>query len=102
MSNIDGHINRWFIILRNSTEFGASALQPTVERFGITGKLIMLSLLQLTVKTPNTSVVCLRCDDVVLGNIANIIRECEAEINLTIYGKCLLLCQVAVRFVEAK
>ena len=53
---------------------------------------------QLIVNTSNTSIVGLRCVGVVLDNMGFIIRgnQSEADINLTIYGKYLILCQVAV------
>ena len=88
-SDAEGVINRWFLILRNSTEFGASADQGTVERLGITG-MFMPPSLQLIVNTNNTSVVGLRCVGVVRDNMGQITRESEADINLTIYGKCIL------------
>ena len=77
------------MILRNSTELGASGLQSTTTRFGITG-IFKQPLLQLIVNTSNTSIIGLRCVGVVLDNMANR-RESEAEIILTIYGKCLSL-----------
>ena len=89
-----GHINSWFVILRdNTTVFGATAVQGTAERFGITG-IFMSPMLQLIVNTSNTSIDGLRCVGVVLDNMGNIIRgdESEADINLTIYGKYLVLC----------
>ena len=89
-SSTEGAIYRWFVILRNSIEFGASAEQGTVERFGITG-IFMPPSLQLTVNTPNTSVVGLRCINVVRDNVGQIIRGSEADINLTLYGKYLVL-----------
>ena len=85
-SDTEDVINRWFLILRNSTEFGASADQGTVERFGITG-MFMPPSLQLIVNTTNTSVVGLRCVGIVRDNMGQITRESEADINLTIYGK---------------
>ena len=83
----EGYINSWFVILRNSIEFGAAAIHGTVERFGITG-IFMAPLLQMIVNTSNTSIVGLRCVGVVLDSMG-IIRgnESEADINLTIYGK---------------
>ena len=87
-SYTEGHINSWSVILRHSTVFGATAVQGTVERFGITG-IFMSPLLQLIVNTPNTSIVGLRCVGVVLDNMGFIIRgnQSEADVNLTIYGK---------------
>ena len=46
--------------------------------------------LQLIVNTPNTSVVGLRCVGVVFDNKGEIIRKMEADINITIYGMCLI------------
>ena len=91
-SSTKGVINSWSVILRHSTVFGATALQGTVERFGITG-IFMSPLLQLIVNTSYTSIVGLRCVGIVLVSMANIIRgnESEANINLTIYGKYLFL-----------
>ena len=85
-SYTEGSIYSWSVILKNSVEFGASALQETVERFGITG-IFMSPLLQLIVNTSNTSIVGLRCVGVVLDDMANVIRGSEREVNLTIYGK---------------
>ena len=83
----EGAINSWFVILRNSIQFGTGALQGTVERFGITG-IYMSPSLQLTVNTTNTSIVGLRCVGVVIDSMANIRgNESGADINLTIYGK---------------
>ena len=90
-SYTEGPINSWSVILRHSTVFGATAVQGTVERFGITG-IFMPPLLQLIVNTTNTSIVGLRCVGVVLDNMGKIIRESEADINITIYGKYLILC----------
>ena len=74
-------INRWFILLRHSTVFGASVAQETVERFGITvTEMFMPPMLQLIVNTSNTSIVGLRCVGVVLDNIVIITRDCEAKI----------------------
>ena len=82
-----GSINSWFVILRNSIEFGAGALQGTVTRFGITG-IFMSPSLQLIVNTSNTSIAGLRCVGVVIDSMANIRgNESGANINLTIYGK---------------
>ena len=88
-STTEGFIDTWSVILRNSTELGASGLQPTTTRFGITG-IFKQPLLQLIVNTSNTSIIGLRCVGVVLDNMANR-RESEAEIILTIYGKGLSL-----------
>ena len=87
----EGIVNKWSVILRNSTVFGASGLQPTIKKYGITG-IFMSPLLQLVVNTPNMSVVGLRCEGVVLDGMGNVIRRSEADISLTIYGKCLILC----------
>ena len=94
-SYTEGPINSWSVILRHSTVFGAMIVQGTVERLGITG-IFMPRLLQLIVNTSNTSIVGLRCVGVVLDNMGKITRESEADINITIYGKYLILCQVAV------
>ena len=90
-SSTEGPSFSWYVILRNSTVFGASVYQGTVERFGITG-IFMVPLLQLRVNTSNTSIVGLRCVGVVIDSMGNVIRgnESEAKINLTIYGKCLI------------
>ena len=94
-SYTEGPINSWSVILRHSTVLGAIAVQGTVERLGITG-IFMPRLLQLIVNTSNTSIVGLRCVGVVLDYMGKITRESEADINITIYGKYLILCQVAV------
>ena len=93
----EGPINSWSVILRHSTVFGATAVQPTAQRFGITG-IFMKPSLQLIVNTSSTSIVGLRCVGVALDNMGFIIRgnESEADFNLTIYGKYLILCQVTV------
>ena len=83
-------INSWFVILSDGTEAGAIAAQGNLQRFGITG-IFMTTLLQLIVNTPNTSIVGLRCVGVVF-DMTKITRISEANINLTIYGKCLILC----------
>ena len=86
-SSTEGPINSWSIILRHSTVFGATAVIPTAQRFGITG-IFMSPSLQLIVNTSNTSIVGLRCVGVVVDNMGVIIRgnESEADFNLTIYG----------------
>ena len=83
-------INSWFVILNDGTEVGAIAAQGNVQRFGITG-IFMMTLVQLIVNTSNTSIVGLRCVGVVFNDATEIIRS-EAKINLTIYGKYLILC----------
>ena len=82
------YINSWSVILSRSTVFGATAVQPTAQRFGITG-IFVPPVLQLILNTSNTSIVGLRCVGVALDNMGLIIRgnESEADINLTIYGK---------------
>ena len=54
------NINSWSVIMRHSTIFGATAVQPTAQRIGITG-IFMSPSLQLIVNTSNTSIVGLRC-----------------------------------------
>ena len=49
----------------------------------------MTTLLQLTVNTSNTDIVGLRCVSAVYNDVGDVIRQSEAEINLTIYDKCL-------------
>ena len=85
-STEDLTINSWFVILSDGTEVGASAAQVNAQRFGITAT-FMPPLLYLIVNTSNTSIVGLRCAGVVFNDAIKIIRS-EAEINLTIYGKC--------------
>ena len=87
-SSTEGDIDRWIVILSGGTEIGVRAAQRNVERFGITGTFMMTSL-QLIVNTSNTSIVGLRCVSAVFNGVGDIIRQSEAEINLTIYGKCL-------------
>ena len=53
------------------TVFGVSVLQPTAQRFGITG-IFMKPLLQLIVNTSNTSIVGLTCAGVVLDSMGKI------------------------------
>ena len=87
-SSTEGDIDRWIVILSGGTEIGVRAAQRNVERFGITGTFMTTSL-QLTVNTSNTEIVGLRCVSAVFNDVGDIIRQNEAEINLTIYGKCL-------------
>ena len=49
-------------------------------------------MLQLIVNTTNTTIVGLRCVGVVFNDATEIIRRSEAKINITIYGKYLILC----------
>ena len=95
-SYTEGPINSWSVILRHSTVFGATAVQPTAQRFGITG----MFMKQLIVNTSSTSIIGLRCIGVVLDNMGFIIRgnHSEADLNLTIYGMYLVLCLMAILF----
>ena len=86
-STEDFIINRWLMILSDGTEVGVIAARGNVERFGITG-LFMTTLLQLIVDTPNTAIIGLRCVGVETNNMGEITSSSEADINITIYGKC--------------
>ena len=52
--------------------------------------IFMPPLLQLIANTTNMSIVGFRCVGIMYNYVGEIIRESDAEINLTIiYGKCL-------------